>query len=98
MAGQVPARVVLVSGRRATRHRVGWFVRERGNPNQSPGRHTPEYVAANGRNLVGMYPHGQAMRVPHVPWDGEQCDQLDRLNNDPHQRYRLDELMPSAAR
>jgi hypothetical protein len=77
------------------RHRVGWLVREHGNPEQPAGRHTAEYLAANREGGVGMYPMGQSMRVPRRPWDDLDGD-LERLNNDPHQRYTLAEVMPGA--
>lgn len=79
------------------RHRTGgWFVRERGRPDQpQPGRHTPEYLADPRRRLPeagnqpaqdGLYPLGTAFRVPH---DRAALEALDSLDNDPHTRITI---------
>jgi hypothetical protein len=77
--------------RRVSRqHRLGpWFRAARGRANQPAGRHTPEHIAAQRAayagqpNADGRYPVGQPLRVPRD--DG----QLDRGDNDPHQRYTI---------
>lgn len=88
-------------------HRYGpWFRAARGRAEQGPGRHSVAYLAqrrAGGDTLLqpnvdGLYPMGAAQREPHVPWDDAQLYLLDRLNNDPHIRVTLAEVMPSAAR
>ena len=85
--------------RHRARHRAGgWFHADRGRPEQPPGRHAvayleqPRAVVAGQLNADGMYPHGQPFRVPH---DRDILEALDSLNNDPHQRYTLAEVMPS---
>lgn len=85
--------------RRVGRHRAGgWFHAERGRPEQPAGRHCAEYLAQprattpGQPNVDGMYPHGQTFRVPH---DRDILAALDSLDNDPHQRYTLAEVMPS---
>ena len=84
-------------------HRYGpWFRAARGRAEQGPGRHSVAYLEqrrAGGDTLLqpnvdGLYPHGLPFRVVRTGWD----EDLERLNNDPHVRVTLAEVMPSAAR